>query len=54
MLGGELERVAIAARDQRDPAAPLFGGGSGGEEIVGLVTRRLGAGEAARRDELRQ
>ena len=36
------------------PPAPLLGGDGGGEKIVGLVARRLGVGEAAGRDELRQ
>ena len=53
-LGRKLERVAIAARHDRGPAARLLGGNGGGEEVVGLVARRLGVGEAARGDELRQ
>ena len=51
---GELERVAIAAGDQGVPAPSRLQGGTGREKIVGLVTRRLGCGEPARRDELRQ
>jgi hypothetical protein len=35
-------------------ATPLLLGHGGGEEIVGLVSRRLGIGEAARINELRQ
>ena len=38
----------------RGPAARLLGGNGGGEEVVGLVARRLRIREAARGDELRQ
>src|SRR5262245_8167457 len=52
--GGELERVAVAARHQHGAAAPLLGRDRGGEKIVGLVAGRLAVGEAARGHELRQ
>src|SRR5262249_26044925 len=45
--GRELETVAVAARDERRAAAPLLRGGRRGDEIVGLVARRLGVGETA-------
>ena len=50
---GELERVAIAAGHQHGTAAPLLGGGRGGEEIVGLVAGAPGVGKAAGGDEIR-
>ena len=53
-VGGELERVAVAARHERRAAAALLGGDRGRQEIVGLVAGRLCVGEAAGRDELRQ
>src|SRR5215204_1007959 len=52
--GRKLERVAIAARHDGGPAARLLGGNGGGEEVVGLVARRLRIREAAGGDELRQ
>ena len=54
MLGGQLERVAVAARDQHRSAALRLGGCRGGEKIVGLVAGGLGVREAAGGDELRQ
>ena len=53
-VGGKLERVAVAARDQDAAAAPLLGGGRGGEKIVRLVAGGLGVRKAACRDEVRQ
>ncbi len=40
--------------DQRSAAAALLGGDRGGEEIIGLVARRLCVGEAAGGHEFRQ
>ena len=54
LVGGELKRVAVAACDQHSAASPLFGRRRGGEEIVGLVSRALGVGEAAGGDEIRE
>ena len=51
---GELKGIAVAARHDRGAAAPLLGRDGSGQEIVGLVAGRLGIGEAAGRDELRQ
>src|SRR4029077_3407579 len=51
---GKLERISVAAGDQRAAAAPFFGGDRRGEEIIGLVARGLRIGKAARGDELRQ
>src|SRR5882724_3458473 len=53
-VGGELKRVAVAARDEGLAAAPLLGGDRSGEEIVGFVAGRLGEPKAAGRDKLRQ
>ena len=53
-LGRELERVAVAARDQHGAAAPLFGRDRGGKEIVGLVAGAFGIRETAGGDEFRQ
>ena len=53
-LADELERVAVAARDERVAAAGLLERDGGGEEVVGLVARRLRGGEAHRLDELRR
>ncbi len=52
--GRELVGIAVAARNERMAAAPLLRRGCRCEEIVGLVTRRLGIGEAAGRDQFRQ
>ena len=51
---GELERVAVAARDQHGPVPLLFRGDGGGEKIVSLVAGALGGLEAAGLHELRQ
>src|SRR5262249_28091913 len=52
--GGELECVAVAARDQDGAAPPLFGRDRGGKEVVGLVPSHLGIRKAACGDEFRQ
>ena len=54
LIRRELKRVAVAARDDRRTAAPLFVCHRGGKEVVRLVARRLGKGEPARRNKLRQ
>ena len=53
-VGGELERVAVAARDQHGAAALALRQSRGREEIVRLVARRLRIREAACGDKLRQ
>jgi hypothetical protein len=53
-LGGELEGVAVARRHHGGAAAALLRDDRRGKEVVGLVARRLGAGEAAGLDELRR
>ena len=54
MLRGELERVAVAARDERRTAALFFRSRGRGEEIVGLVAGTLGVRETEGCNELRQ
>jgi len=49
---GKLERVAIAAGDQRGATALCLARCRGGEEIVGLEACRLGIGKAAGGDEI--
>ena len=51
---GELEGVAVAARDERGAAAPLLGRDGRGEEVVGLVAGGLADDEAAGANEIRQ
>ena len=51
---GELEGVAVAACDDDAPAARLLARHGSGKEIVRLVARDLGVGEAAGRDEFGQ
>ena len=52
--GGELKCVAIAACNDSGSASPLLRRGRSGEEIVGLISRRLGICETAGGDEARQ
>src|SRR5262249_33557963 len=53
-LGSKLERVAIAAGNERRASPPLLGGDRGSEQIVSLVARRLGIRETACRHEFGQ
>src|SRR5947209_14315769 len=55
LLAGELERIAVAAGDDRAPIAALFfTRGRSSEEIVRFVTRRFGVNETAGGDEIRE
>ena len=40
-VGGELERIAVTARDNGATAAPLLRSHSCGQEVVRLISRRL-------------
>ena len=51
---GKLKRVPVGGRDQRAPAGSLLAGGCRRKEVVGFVSRRLGAGESPGADELGQ
>ena len=52
--GGKLKCIAIAAGDEYGAVTTFLAGCGRGEEIVSLVARSLGIGEAARLDEPRQ
>ena len=54
MGGGELECIAVAARDEDGAAPPLFGRDRGGKEVVGFVPGRLGIRKTACGDEFGQ
>ena len=53
-VGGKLERVAVAARDEDSAPAPFFFGGSGGEKIIRLEARRFRILKAAGSNKFRQ
>src|SRR3954469_25270128 len=50
----QLERITVAGGDKCPSVAPGFCRGGGGEEVVSLVPRFFGAGEAAGCDEFRE
>jgi hypothetical protein len=52
--GGELERMAIASRDDCGSTAFFFAGNGGGQEVIGLESWGLGGGKAAGDNEIRQ